>query len=217
VQVVAHSQPTTPFQIGPKTASDFLLPAGAYDGVAIALLAKFKFDETSPTPAGSPFRSRGGGDSRKRLRMRRTMANQWSKRIVTFTGRSEHVSVETVRRESAIPTCRVRRSNRVLRAQRRALRRIQIQESAMTSTVSAGPSARMLARSTTVCSLTCWASASAARDSSGGLVERDRTCSIAHGERWVARRSRDHAASNTGLRLVPAASYPPRTRHPSRR
>lgn len=46
VQVVAHLQPTAPFQIGREAASKLLLPAGAQDSVAIALLAKLKFDET---------------------------------------------------------------------------------------------------------------------------------------------------------------------------
>jgi hypothetical protein len=46
VQVVAHLQPTALFQIALKTASEFFLPAGAHDGVAITLLAKFEFDET---------------------------------------------------------------------------------------------------------------------------------------------------------------------------
>ena len=207
LQVVAHLQPTAPIQVRCEAACEFLPPALAQDGVPITRLTEFKLDKTTQhllailVTRRMSVAARGGGD------------HDDDKETEEPTHSSLHLKKWTrIGGDCAAmgrPVLSCAGWKRVLRAQRRAAAPNPNPGSERTSTLSARPSARTAARSTTVCSFTCCASASAGQGqfqaACSSETGRARLPTAGDGLRGVP----GITAPNTGLRLVPALLLTP--------
>lgn len=162
MQVIADPQPTTPFQVGCEAVSELPLPARAHDSVPIARLAEFKLNEAIQhllavrLTRRMPMAARAGNERDDQSEAKdQTHGSLHLKKWTRIGGDCAAIGN---------PAVSCAGSNRVLSAQRRAAAPNPNPGSASTETLSALPSARTIARNTTVCSFTCWASASAGQE-----------------------------------------------------